>query len=71
MLGEDGVVLSRLDRSPYQKLLIELAGPERFLIDLYTNPKPVEKLMQVIGLRQDDQLALALDSEAAFIWMDG
>jgi len=37
-LGGDGVVLGRVDRSPYQKVLIELAGPERFLVDLHTDP---------------------------------
>ena len=33
-LGEDGVVLGRLARTPYQKLMLELAGGETYLMDL-------------------------------------
>jgi hypothetical protein len=34
-LGDDGIVIGRLDRVPYQKLLIELAAPKHFLLDMY------------------------------------
>jgi len=47
-LGEDGVVFGRLDRSPYQKCLIELAGAERFFIDLVTDPEPVTELLHTL-----------------------
>ena len=67
-LGEDGVVLGRVDRSPYQKLLIELAGPERFLTDLLVNPKPVIELMEVIDAKLDEQFKMVLESKVDLIW---
>jgi len=67
-LGEDGVVLGRVDRLPYQKLLLELAGPERLFIDLARNPKPVLKLLDVMATQQREQFMLALKSGAEVIW---
>jgi hypothetical protein len=68
-LGEDGVILSRLDRSPYQKLLIELARPERFLVDLFTDPGPVVELMEAMERRFCEEFPLVLDSEADVVWL--
>ncbi|MCF8226242.1 MAG: hypothetical protein K9J30_10220 [Bacteroidales bacterium] len=67
-MGEDGVVLGRVDRSPYQKLIIELANPEEFILELYTNPAPIEELMEVIDLKCDEQFKLAMESEVEVIW---
>jgi len=67
-MGSDGVVLGRIDRSPYQKLLIELVNPEKFLIYLYTNPGPLEELMQTIAFRLDEQLEMVLNSSVDVIW---
>lgn len=68
-LGEDGVFFYRLDRSPYQKLLIELAGPERFLLDLYDIPETICELMDVLEQRLLEQLDLALGSRAQVFWL--
>ncbi|MEA1997133.1 MAG: uroporphyrinogen decarboxylase family protein, partial [Gemmatimonadota bacterium] len=67
-LGEDGVVLGRIDRSPYQKLLIELVGAEKFLVDFYTDPQPALELMEAIEARLDEQFELALESKVEVIW---
>jgi hypothetical protein len=67
-LGPDGVLMGRIDRSPYQKLLIELAGPERFLLDLYTEPNPAIELMETMNHRADEQFALALESRAKIVF---
>jgi hypothetical protein len=67
-LGPDGLVLGRIDRAPYQKLLIELVNPEEFLVDLYTNPGPLEELMETIAFRLDEQLEMALNSCIDVIW---
>ena len=67
-LGGDGVVIGRMDRCPYQKLLIELAGPERFLIDLYTDPEPVLDLLEAMDRRMDEAFVMALESEVEVIW---
>ena len=68
-LGEDGVVLGRMDRTPYQKLLIELAGAERFLMDLFDDSGIVEELLESMGKRYREQVEIAMDSNAEIIWI--
>jgi len=67
-LGGDGVVLGRLDRSPYQKLLMELAGPERFFEDLATEHGPVVELMEVMAHRMDEAFGMFLESGVEVAW---
>jgi len=67
-LGGDGVVLGRLDRAPYQKLLIELVGAETLFIDLYTNPEPALELMGAMERKLDEGFALALETAADVFW---
>jgi hypothetical protein len=67
-LGEDGVVLGRIDRVPYQKLLIELTGPERLFLDLADHPGQVNELIDVMETRMEEQFRLALESDAEVIW---
>lgn len=68
-MGEDGVVMGRMDRTPYQKLLLELAGGEQFLMDLYDDPEPVEELLDALGRRFHGQVDRAMDSDAELIWL--
>jgi len=68
-IGDDGVVLGRLDRNPYQKIMIELAGAEQFLMDLYTDPDPVLELMSSMQKRADEQIERVLESKADILWM--
>ena len=67
-LGNAGLVLGRVDRSPYQKVLIELAGPEQFLMDLYTEPEPVESLFAALDRKMDQMFDMVLQSSASVIW---
>jgi hypothetical protein len=67
-LAEDGVVMARLDRSPYQKLMIELAGPERFLVDLRDEPEPVLGLLEALDRRMDEVVTRVCESDAEVIW---
>ncbi len=67
-LGDDGVVLARLDRTPYQKCLIELVGPERFFVDLVEDPEPVAELMEALGERLDEAFERALESRLEVLW---
>ena len=68
-LGEDGVVMGRVDRTPYQKLLLELAGGENFLMDIMEDPEPVEELMEAMYKRMDEEMEMAFSSKAEIIWM--
>jgi hypothetical protein len=67
-LGTDGVVFGRLDRSPYQKCLIELAGAERFLVDLHTDPAPAEGLLEALFTRHEEAWQMALESQVEVLW---
>ncbi len=67
-LGEDGVVLGRLDRSPFQKLLIELADPQQFLVDYMTGPGPIETLLAMLEEKQSRQVDLALEMPVEAVW---
>ena len=67
-LGQDGVVLGRVDRSPFQKLLIELAGPERLLLDLGSDPDPAVELLGALERKMDEAFRLIVDSPAEVIW---
>lgn len=67
-LGDDGVVMARIDRSPLQKMLIELAGPERLFLDLYDNRDLVEDLLCSIEKKLDEAYKLTAGSPAEVIW---
>jgi uroporphyrinogen-III decarboxylase len=67
-LGDDGVLLGRMDRSPHQKILIELAGTEEFLLGLYTDPEPALALMAAMTAKMDEMFSLTLDSAVDVIW---
>jgi len=67
-MDQDGVVMGRVDRCPFQKLLIELAGPERFLVDLYTEPDPALELLAAMDKRMDEVFEAVCESPAEVIW---
>lgn len=67
-LGEDGVVMGRVDRCPYQKILIELAGAQQFLLDLYTDPEPALELMDAMDKKMDEAFEMIVESDVEVIW---
>ncbi|MBN1396209.1 MAG: hypothetical protein JW959_14395 [Pirellulales bacterium] len=67
-LGGDGIVLGRIDRSPHQKCLIELVGPEKFLLDLYTDPEPALELLDALDRQLDRSFEMIVESEAEILW---
>ena len=67
-LGDDGVVFGRLDRSPFQKMLIEIADPQQFLMDMISELKEAADLLGLIAERLDEQAAMACESPAEVIW---
>jgi hypothetical protein len=68
-MGEDGVVMAVGDRSPWQKMLIELAGTERLYFDLHDNPALVEDLYSLIEEKQDEVYDIVADSQAELVWV--
>ncbi len=68
-LGEDGVVLARLDRSPFQKLLIELVGPDQLFFDLADDPDTLEELMSLMEEKEYEIAERTFASDAEVIWL--
>lgn len=68
-LGDDGVVYALADRSPWQKMLLELAGPERLFIDFHDNRTLVEDLLSSIQRKLDEAYRIVADSPAEVIWV--
>jgi uroporphyrinogen-III decarboxylase len=67
-LGADGVVMGRIDRSPFQKLMIELAGPERFLMDISSGLKEAEELLEAMAGKLGESFDMVAESSAEVIW---
>jgi hypothetical protein len=68
-LGDDGVELAIIDRSPFQKMLIELTGTEQLSFDLIDRLDLVEDLLSSIEKKQDEAFQIIADSPAEVIWM--
>ncbi|MGQ9472450.1 MAG: hypothetical protein ACUVQZ_02660 [Candidatus Caldatribacteriaceae bacterium] len=66
-VGEDGVVLSNVERSPFQKTLLELAGPERLFVDLFENPTIVENLFTVLVEKQRELYRIVASGPGLFV----
>lgn len=66
-LGEDGIVLANVDRTPFQKLLLEWAGPERLFIDLFEIPETVEELLDLMTVKAEEVYRIAANSPADII----
>jgi len=67
-LAGDGVVLGRIDRSPFQKLLVELAGPERFLLDISSGVKEAESLLEAMFSKMEEVFPHIAECPAEVIW---
>lgn len=66
-LGEDGIVYAiqpYIERCPFQKLLIDFAGPERTLLDIYDNPSLVEDFLSCLEEKDKESLEIIKDSPA-------
>jgi uroporphyrinogen-III decarboxylase len=68
-LGSDGVQLAVADRSPYQKMLIELCGPVRLSFDLFDHPDVVDDLLCALEKKQDEAYQIIADSPAEIVWI--
>ena len=67
-MGDDGVILGRVDRSPFQKLLVELANPEMFLMDIMSGVKEAEELLEVMANKFEEIYKWVGETSAEVIW---
>jgi hypothetical protein len=67
-LGEDGLVLCRLMRSPIQRLLTEWMGTEAVAYALADYPQATESLLARLAASDEPALRLAAASPAEAVW---
>lgn len=65
---EDCVVRTGTDRSPIQKMLIELMGYKRFAIDFHKNPEFIDELYEVLAKRIMEMCDIIADSPLELVW---
>jgi len=63
-LGESGITLGQLDRTPFQKIQIDYAGLERFSIDIATQERGLLDLLEIMNPVKLREFQVALGSPA-------
>lgn len=66
-MGDDGIVFANVERSPFQKTLLELAGPERLMMDLFDAPGMVEDFLKVLRRKQLEMYEIVAKAPALFV----
>jgi hypothetical protein len=67
-MGEDGIVLCRMLRSPLQRLLIEWMGVEGVFFAFHDYPKEMESLLATMAEADQSAFEIAAQSPAEVIW---
>ncbi len=67
-LGQDGVELAVMHKSPFQYCMYNLCGPEQFLVDLMTEEDEVLPLMEALEEKMTESLKLSVNSPADGFW---
>ena len=67
-LGDDGIVVCRLMRSPLQSLFIEWIGPEQTIILLFEHPDVMNDLMQFMRNHFLSAIEMTAKSPARIVW---
>jgi len=67
-LGDDGIVVSRMLRSPLQRLLTEWMGVETFVFLHYDYPEPIEHLLETIAGNDRPAFEITARSPAEVVW---
>ena len=68
-MGNSGVVLGRLDRSPLQKCLLELCAQDAFLLDVMDGEDAALSLLETLRIRLLEAAERVIASEAEIIWL--
>lgn len=66
-LGEDGVAITLIERSPIAVMVVDLMGIERFSIDLYENSHQVIELAELIRQKHSQVWQIVANSPAQFV----
>lgn len=67
-LGEDGIVICRMPRSPLQRLYIEWMGVEAATFAFADFPDEMDRLLQMMALADEEFLQLTAQSPAEIVW---
>jgi hypothetical protein len=67
-LGEDGLVLCRMMRSPVQRLLTEWLGTVGFAYALADAPQALDCLISRLAAKDEEALSIAAGSPAEAVW---
>jgi len=67
-IGEYGVAIANIGRSPFQRTMLELIGCNQFFYELYDHTKQLEDLLGVLTEQSRVIHRLAADSPAEIIW---
>lgn len=67
-IGPQGVTLAYVNRSPLQRLLIEIMGYEKTYFELQDNPGKVAQLLELLWEKARELMRVAARSPAPLIW---
>ncbi|MCL4416352.1 MAG: hypothetical protein M1365_06610 [Actinobacteria bacterium] len=68
-LGNRGVVFSYTERTPFQLLLNEYAGPMNLTFLLFDFPDEIERLLRILQQREERIIEILSSSPAELIWI--
>jgi hypothetical protein len=66
-VGERGITLGQIGRTPFQEVQIDMAGLERFSIDLADNCSELMELLELMTVQKLEDFALAARGPAQYI----
>lgn len=67
-LGQDGIVVCRLPRSPWQQLLVEWMGIENACLALADYPKDMDRCMNAMAKAGEQAIRFTAESSADIAW---
>jgi len=67
-IGEQGVTMAYVNRSPLQRLLIEIMGYEKTYFEMQDNPGKVAHLFELLHENAGEMTDIAVRSPAPLIW---
>ena len=68
VLGEDGIVLSRMPYSPFQRLLIQWMGVEALSFGLADYPEEIDRLLECMAAADETAQQITAGSPAEVVW---